>query len=490
MKGISILWLGAMLVPLLLGAQENFDRGLDAYLAGAYQQAYNIWKPLADGGDQVAMFNIGVLHAEGKGIEQNMQQAVRWYRRAAEAGYAPAQFNLGSAYLEGKGVAADKRQAFQWWSQAAAQNHPQSLFNLATLYLQGDGVESDQAQALTLYRQAAEQGDERAKKVVDQLTTSTAPVGGTPASAKPSAPPAAAAEPPRAAAAPGAGDAKSSRTAASAVAAAAAPEAAAPMEAPGGARRERWIESQNPHHVTIQLAVYTNEQTLQRFVAKHQLTEQPVAYFRVRQGTRFQYKLIYGAFNSVQQAKAVRDALPDVVKKQNPWIRRFAGIHAELKQRAPSTGKSSPMGGSGADEVSATTRVAAASHGWRRDPSAGADDAQIRNGQAAFNSQNYAKALEIWRPLAVRGIPVAQYNLGFMFESGWGVARNDQEAAGWYQFAADQGHAKAQFNLGRLYMEGRGVEENKGLGLYWIQNAADGDDKRAVDYLQDYPARR
>ena len=48
----------------------------------------------------------------------------------------------------------------------------------------------------------------------------------------------------------------------------------------------------------------------------------------------------------------------------------------------------------------------------------------------------------------------------------------------------------AQFNLGRLYMEGRGVEKNKGLGLYWIQNAADGDDKRAVDYLKDYQARR
>ncbi len=489
MKGLSILWLGAMLVPLLLGAQENFDRGLDAYLAGEHQQAYNIWKRLADGGDKVAMFNIGVLRAEGKGIEQDMQQAAQWYRRAAEAGYAPAQFNLGSAYLEGQGVTADKRQAFEWWTKAAAQNHPQSLFNLATLYLQGDGVEPDQAHALTLYRQAAEQGDERAKKVVDQLTRSTAPVGGTPASAKASAPPATEAELPRAQAAPEAGDAKSSLTAASAAATVGAPEAAAREEAPGGARREPWIQSQNPHHVTIQLAVYSNEQTLQQFVAKHRLTEQPVAYFRVRQGTRYQYKLIYGAFKNVQHAKAVRDALPEVVKKQNPWIRPFAGVHAELKQRGQGEGKSSPMR-TGAGKVSATKRVATASVGWRRDPSAGSDNAQIRKGQAAFNSQNYAKALEMWQPLALRGVPVAQYNLGFMYESGWGVARNDQEAAGWYQLAADQGHAKAQFNLGRLYMEGRGVDKNKGLGLYWIQNAADGDDKRAIDYLKDYQARR
>jgi TPR repeat protein len=489
MKGLSILWLGAMLAPLISYAQENFDRGLDAYLAGEYQQAYNIWKPLADGGDKVAMFNVGVLHAEGRGVAQDVQQATQWYRRAAEAGYAPAQFNLGSAYLEGKGVTEDKRQAFQWWTKAAAQNHPQSLFNLATLYLQGDGVEADQAQALALYRQAAEQGDERAREVVDEIKRSTAPVGRTPASAKSSASPATEAEPRPAKAAPGAGDAKSSRTAASAVAKAGAPAATARTEAPSGVRREPWIQSQNPQHVTIQLAVYSNEQTLQQFIAKHWLTEQPLAYFRVRQGTRFQYKLIYGAFKSLQHAKVARDGLPAVFKKQDPWIRPFGAVHAELKERGPIEGKSSPSR-TRAGEVSTTKRVAAASHGWRRDSSAGADDAQIRNGQVAFNSQNYAKALEIWRPLAVRGVPAAQYNLGFMYESGWGVSRNDQEAAGWYQFAADQGHAKAQFNLGRLYMEGRGVDKNKGLGLYWIQNASDGDDERAVDYLKDYQARR
>ncbi len=487
MKKKRILWLGAMLMPLLSYAQGNIDRGLDAYLAGEYQQAYSIWKPLAEGGDQVAMFNIGVLHAEGRGVDRDMRQAAKWYRRAAEAGYAPAQFNLGSAYLEGKGVTADKGQAFQWWTKAAAQKHPQSLFNLATLYLQGDGVKTDQAKALALYRQAAEQGDERARKVVDQLTQSAAPVGGAPASAKAAAPPATEAKPPRAQAASRAGDAKPAGTAA---AEDGAPAATARLEAPGGARREAWIQNQDPQHLTIQLAVYSNEQTLQQFIATHQLTQQPVAYFRVRQGTRYQYKLIYGAFQSVQHAKLARDGLPEVVKKQNPWIRPFAGVHAELEERVPSSeGKSNP-GSTGPAKVSAAKRVTAIGRGWRRDSSAGADNARIRNGQAAFNSQNYAEALKIWRPIAERGVPAAQYNLGFMYESGWGVVRNDQEAAGWYRSAADQGHAKAQFNLGRLYMEGRGVEQNKGLGLYWIQNAADGDDQRAIDYLKDYQARR
>ncbi len=478
-----------MLAPLDSWAQENFDRGLDAYLAGEYRQAYMIWKPLADGGDKVAMFNIGVLHAEGRGAEKDVQQAARWYQRAAEAGYAPAQFNLGSAYLDGNGVTADKREAFAWWSKAAAQNHPQSQFNLATLYLQGEGVEVDEAKALALYRQAAEQGDTRAKNMVDQLSKQATPLVDKQATAQGTAPPATEAEPPRAAAATEIVAPESSPPAASAAATAGATQATPPREVPGGARREPWIRSQDPQHVTIQLAVYSNERTLQQFIAKHPLSEHPLAYFHTRKGTRHQYKLIYGAFKSAQQAKAARDALPAVVKKQDPWIRPFAAVHAEISRPEPSAAKPS-AGGADVDEAPAPKHTAAARHRWRRDTSAGADDVQIRHGQAAFNSQNYAQALKIWRPLAVRGVSIAQYNLGFMYESGWGVARHDQEAARWYQSAADQGHTKAQFNLGRLYMEGRGVDKNKGLGLYWIQNAADGDDKRAVDYLQDYQARR
>ncbi len=541
MKGLKILSLVAILAAPLCAAQESFDRGLDAYLAGDYQQAYQIWKPLADGGDKVAMFNVGVLYAGGRGVSRNLQQAARWYRRAAEAGYAPAQFNLGSAYLEGNGVAADKRQAFAWWTKAAAQNHPQSLFNLATLYLQGDGVAADRAKALELYRQAAQQGDERAQKVIEQLAPSTASGGAEATAANTPAVASAPAESPGNAPAPSGtaatvntpvepsassgsqrdapGPSDEAATASTAVAPSAPDGSAGDAPTPGGdnppastttaaapvagsadkppraagvengARREPWIQAQNPQHVTIQLVVYSNEQTIRQFIADHRLGAQSVAYFRVRRGQNHQYKLIYGTFASVKQAKAARESLPEAVKKLQPWIRPFAAVHAELEQRGPEQGKADAVNIS-PQQASAAKPVVQRERRWRRDAGAGADSEQIRIGQAAFNSQDYAKALAVWRPLAVRGVPAAQYSLGFMYESGWGVARNDQEAAGWYQVAADQGHAQAQFNLGRLYMEGRGVEKNKGLGLYWIQNAVDGDDQRAAEYLKQYQARR
>ena len=65
-----------------------------------------------------------------------------------------------------------------------------------------------------------------------------------------------------------------------------------------------------------------------------------------------------------------------------------------------------------------------------------------------------------WKPLADQGDADAQYNLGLMYDYGYGVAEDDAEAARWYRLAADQGHAIAQYNLGLMYASGRGVVED------------------------------
>ena len=48
-----------------------------------------------------------------------------------------------------------------------------------------------------------------------------------------------------------------------------------------------------------------------------------------------------------------------------------------------------------------------------------------------------------FRLAAVQGHADAQFNLGHMFESGLGVAKDRAEAARWYRMAAAQGHAVA-----------------------------------------------
>ena len=52
------------------------------------------------------------------------------------------------------------------------------------------------------------------------------------------------------------------------------------------------------------------------------------------------------------------------------------------------------------------------------------------------------------RFLAKKGNPVAQFHLGFMYETGQGVQQNYSEAAKWYSRSARQGYAEA-VNWGR-----------------------------------------
>jgi TPR repeat protein len=69
----------------------------------------------------------------------------------------------------------------------------------------------------------------------------------------------------------------------------------------------------------------------------------------------------------------------------------------------------------------------------------------------------------------------AQFNLGFMYEKGQGVAQSDQDAAKYYKLTADQGHAIAQFNLGDMYENGRGVTQSDQDAAKYYKLAADQD---------------
>ncbi len=62
----------------------------------------------------------------------------------------------------------------------------------------------------------------------------------------------------------------------------------------------------------------------------------------------------------------------------------------------------------------------------------------------ALERGDYATAFKLSLPLAERGGAEAQYNLGFMYEHGLGVSRDEAEAVTWYRKAAEQGHAAAQ----------------------------------------------
>lgn len=93
----------------------------------------------------------------------------------------------------------------------------------------------------------------------------------------------------------------------------------------------------------------------------------------------------------------------------------------------------------------------------------------LRDAQAAYDRGLYARALEIWRPLAEQGNAEAQVGLANLYLGGYGATRDEAEAMAWFRKAADQGNASGQFSLGSLYY-GR---KDYGSAAPWYRRAAE-----------------
>src|SRR5215468_7547986 len=102
---------------------------------------------------------------------------------------------------------------------------------------------------------------------------------------------------------------------------------------------------------------------------------------------------------------------------------------------------------------------------------AATDDDDFRRGLTAFNTGDYATALQVWRPLAEKDEPRSLAGIGFMYHRGMGVGADDREAAAWLLRAAERGQAEGQLMLGILHYYGRGVPQSYVQAYAWCELA-------------------
>lgn len=112
-------------------ADAQFDLALLYFRGGAKvakdsAKAVGLFQLAAEQGHGQAQYSLGVMHAAGRGVEQDYDAALLWFKRAAAQGVAKAQFNLGVFYENGYGVKQDPATARQWYERAAAQGLPQA----------------------------------------------------------------------------------------------------------------------------------------------------------------------------------------------------------------------------------------------------------------------------------------------------------------------------------------------------------------------------
>lgn len=99
-----------------------------------------------------------------------------------------------------------------------------------------------------------------------------------------------------------------------------------------------WINQQPKTNYTLQLATGKSRESMQRtqkkLLTSQQLEQSENVYIQVfkrqeQDKTVNNYVLLYGSFDSYQQAKNEVEKLPDALKTSSPWIRTFNKLQSK-----------------------------------------------------------------------------------------------------------------------------------------------------------------
>lgn len=99
--------------------------------------------------------------------------------------------------------------------------------------------------------------------------------------------------------------------------------------------------------------------------------------------------------------------------------------------------------------------------------------AQYKSGQVFYFFGEYKKAADKWLPLLEQQFAQAQASMGWLYQAGLGVDKDEAKAFVLYKKAAEQNNAVAQNNLGVMYENGIAVEPDFKKARYWYKLSAE-----------------
>ena len=155
---MKLLWILLLAGGLYAG---TFEEAVADYNQGNYIKALDAFYVLAKEGNPKAQFNVGLIYANGKGVNRDIFQAKEWYRKAAKQGNTAAQYNLAKLISQNydKTDPRAMEEVKFWYEKAAEGGQKEAMNDLALLYLKGDGVKQNKVEAFELFKKAAQLGD-------------------------------------------------------------------------------------------------------------------------------------------------------------------------------------------------------------------------------------------------------------------------------------------------------------------------------------------
>ncbi|MDE2422221.1 MAG: sel1 repeat family protein [Gammaproteobacteria bacterium] len=111
---------------------DLFIKADEAYEAENFEEAFKIFKMMAESGDHNAFSNLGIMYECGQGTEVNYQRALFWYKKAWRFNEdSAACSNLADFYRKQENV----RAARYWWKKGIARDSGDDALECAKSYL-------------------------------------------------------------------------------------------------------------------------------------------------------------------------------------------------------------------------------------------------------------------------------------------------------------------------------------------------------------------
>lgn len=141
----------ALAAPL---AHADVKSGVDAWSAGDYETAIAQWRPLADGGDPDAQFNLAQAYKMGRGVPMDVARAEALYGQAAAKGHTQAADAYGLLLFQ----RGERARSLPYIQASAARGDARAQYILGVAHFNGDMVAKDWVRAYALVSLAQQEG--------------------------------------------------------------------------------------------------------------------------------------------------------------------------------------------------------------------------------------------------------------------------------------------------------------------------------------------
>lgn len=140
---------------------------LSSFISVACGNSTNTTKPK----DSHSQQDVNPLFEKAQNLfdQDKYEDAYKIFKQLADQGDAKAQNALGNGYQHGFWENVDFDSAIYWYNKAIENNEPHAAYNLASLYEKGNGVKQDFDLAYAYYTLAKEFGLDIAQKKLVEL---------------------------------------------------------------------------------------------------------------------------------------------------------------------------------------------------------------------------------------------------------------------------------------------------------------------------------